>query len=544
MGAPAACSPHVVATGDRQPQLSDADRKLIAADWQPPVGLEVLGDLPAFPTRSLPGWMSDYVEALAVATQTPVDVAATMALSAVAGACARKFEVEVKPDWREPLNLYLMEISESGTRKTAVVRAVGAPIAAHEIEANEALSSEIADKAQRLKIARERLERAEKDAAQAKDEDYDAKIDLAQRRRRELEEIVVPQTLREMADDATPERVVTLLKANHERLLILAAEGDVIDIAAGRYQSGNLNIGVYLRGHTGEVHMVDRVGRPSEILYRPALSIGLSVQPDVLRSLQKNPSLRGRGFVARFLFAVPHDLLGSRLSDPPAVPEAVRNRFHAQLRLLYEIPAPTDHREIPTLSLNRDAFQALLRFSDTLEPGLARGGELRGIKDWAGKLAGAVVRIAGNLHVAAYARRNTDAPPGAEVRTIEQWAIEEAITIGRFYLAHAKAAFAMMGEEPAVENARVVLDYLAGAATEVDHGIVYRRAVQRRLKNTVKKAAELDEALDVLLEHGWVRELEPEGDGNKKRRRFIVHPEAQFLLSQSSRLSEACGGGG
>jgi replicative DNA helicase len=78
----------------------------------------------------------------------------------------------------------------------------------------------------------------------------------------------------------------------------------VFDQMAGRYsQSGGPNLGVYLKGHVGDLLKVDRRGRPPEYVERPCLTIGLAVQPEVLRGLASRPGFRGRGLLARFLSA-------------------------------------------------------------------------------------------------------------------------------------------------------------------------------------------------------------------------------------------------
>ena len=49
-----------------------------------------------------------------------------MAIMAVA--CAKRFRVEVKPGWSQPLNLYVVIALEPGNRKSAVFREAVAPL--------------------------------------------------------------------------------------------------------------------------------------------------------------------------------------------------------------------------------------------------------------------------------------------------------------------------------------------------------------------------------------------------------------------------------
>ena len=75
---------------------------------------------------------------------------------------------------------------------------------------------------------------------------------------------------------------------------------------AGRYnQAAGSNLGVYLKSHAGDLLKVDRRGGPPEYVERPCLTIGLTVQPEVLQGLADRPGFRGRGLLARFLYSLP-----------------------------------------------------------------------------------------------------------------------------------------------------------------------------------------------------------------------------------------------
>jgi putative DNA primase/helicase len=73
--------------------------------WEPPIPFHQF-ELPRFPVESLSGWLRTFVEAEAMATQTPVDLPVMLALSVVAAACAKKVVVQIKPGYFEPVNIY------------------------------------------------------------------------------------------------------------------------------------------------------------------------------------------------------------------------------------------------------------------------------------------------------------------------------------------------------------------------------------------------------------------------------------------------------
>ena len=57
------------------------------------------------------------------------------------------------------------------------------------------------------------------------------------------------------------------------------------------------------------------------------------------------------------------------------------------------------------LDLGPEAAALFLSFEAELEPRLGEFGDLAPVADWAGKLAGAVARLAGLLHIAAHSAR-------------------------------------------------------------------------------------------------------------------------------------------
>src|SRR5207248_670124 len=81
-----------------------------------------------------------------------------------------------------------------------------------------------------------------------------------------------------------------------------------------------------------------------------------------------------------------------------------------------------------------EARKLLSGYQEEIEPRLrASGGDLADLRDWASKLAGAAVRLAGLLHLAAHLRDGYQRP-------IEADTMERAIQLGRYFTEHARAA--------------------------------------------------------------------------------------------------------
>src|SRR5215216_5122549 len=267
----------------------------------------------------------------------------------------------------------------AGARKSAVFSALTRPVAAVERHQGGAALRRIADQAAAT---------AEAAAGKAPASHQEEARAEAIARAAEASGVVVPPLPRWLVDDATPEALAGLL-ATHGRIALLSPEGDVFDQMAGRYnQSTGPNLGVYLKGHAGDLLKVDRRGRPPEYVQRPCLTIGLTVQPEVLQGLASRPGFKGRGLLARFLYSLPASLVGRRQAGAPPVPEPVADRYTLELQALaasLTTLAGSNSDHWPTLlSLDPEAGDLLLAFERDLEPRLAAGsGDLAHLAGWA-----------------------------------------------------------------------------------------------------------------------------------------------------------------
>lgn len=217
-------------------------------------------DLPNFPVGALPDWLRCFVEDEAEATQTPPDLAGMLALAVCAAAVAKKVEVLVRLGWQEPLNLFVAVALPPGNRKSAVFSDMTAPLQSYEREQAEAQAAEIARATNERKVLEGRLARLQGEAARAKSSDAEILLRESSEVAAKLERFKVPARPRLLADDCSPERLASLLAEQGGRLAVMAPEGDVFDLMAGRYGNGP-NFGVFLRGHAGDDLRVDRACR-------------------------------------------------------------------------------------------------------------------------------------------------------------------------------------------------------------------------------------------------------------------------------------------
>jgi hypothetical protein len=320
--------------------------------------------------------------------------------------------------------------------------------------------------------------------------------------------------------------LTTLLALHGERMAVFSAEGDVFEIIAGRYSSnGAPNLGVYLKAHSGDELRVDRVGRPAEYLHKPALTIGLAIQPDVLHTIQSKPGFRGRGLLGRFLYSLPLDALGSRDANPEPMSESVQATYSRRVRALWALPTNYDERgEIiaTPLTFSFPARDLIVGFLRETEPRLGGDGDLHPFTDWAGKLAGAVVRLSGVLHLADLAGTG-DAPPCE----IQAATVERGIILGRYFLDHAIVAFRAMKADETADDAGDILAWLR-KQTRAGVWTFSRREAHHARQHRFTTAEDLEPALRFLEEHGWIRPApspETKHKGGRPSMRFEINPK-------------------
>jgi replicative DNA helicase len=508
------------------------------AEWEPPVDFGVF-DLPPFPVEALPPVLGDFVSSLAVATQTPPDLAGMMVLAACAATCAKRIVVEVKPGYREPLNLFTLAVLPSGHRKSAVLEEVARPLREWEAKRAEDLAPELARHAQKWAISKKRLDsvadRAAKAKSKAEREQLEQEVeDLAEQHSK----LTVPAEPRILADDVTPEALGSLLATYEGRIAILSAEGGVFQQMAGKY-SDSPSLDVYLKAHVGDEIRVDRKGRQSERVSKPALTLGISPQPIILEALAEKQMLRGTGLLARFLYALPTSMLGARTGDPPPVPEAVRSAYGTALRRLLMLQ---QQKHTLTLKFSPEAYAAWREFYLWVEPQLGEGGELESISDWGSKLPGSVARIAGILGILGILALNRDSEDLSISIYIKRDEVARAIALGRYLLPHARAAFSSMGADPKIQGAKHVLKTIRRKAWTS----FSRRELQQSVKGSERfnDADQIDLALHVLEERGFIRptlspSMSERGRGRPAGSGYEVNPYTHRQKSQNSQYSTA-----
>jgi replicative DNA helicase len=504
---------------------------ILPTTWERPAPLGGHARLPGFPVGALPSWAAAEVAAVAEFTQTPADLGGTVLLGVLSAAAGGRAVVEVRGSWREPVNLYAVAALPSGARKSAVFAELTAPLLETEQSLVDKTRPVILENETQHRIAQRDAERAAMAATGLDDEERRQEATAAAIAKAQLAEaITIPVMPRLVADDVTPEAAATLLAEQSGRLAVLSAEGGIFSILAGRYSGGVPSLEVFLKGHSGDMLRVDRRGRPPEHIPQPALTLGLCVQPEILRAIAAMPGFRGRGLLARILYALPPNLVGRRRIGTLPVPDDVRDAYARSVTAL--VLTMADWTDPAVLTLTPDAAQLVLDAERRLEPRLDPDtGDLAGIVDWASKAIGATVRVAALLHLGGHLADGWGRPIGAET-------MQAAITVMDYYTAHALAAFDHMGVDPALEDARAVYRWLERTRPV---SFTKRELFAAVSRSRFPKVGDLDAPLALLEQHGYIRRCpEPErtGPGRRPSPTYEAHPDlaAEAAVSALPRI--------
>lgn len=480
------------------------------AEWPELVTLAAPPPTP-LPIAAWPSVLGSYATEAAAETETPPELAGLLALGVMATASQRLAEVAVKPDYTEPLNGYFVISLPPASRKTAEFSRAIKPLKRWEQQRRKDMAEEIRKAESLLATHVARVKRLRTSAAKAEGEEA---ANLAhQIAELEAQAPTVPRPPTLFTQDVTSEHLGTMMADNGEAMAILSDEGGLFQTMDGRYSKGVPNLDVYLQGHAGGAIRTHRQGRPAVVMDKPRLTMAMAVQPDVINGIAANPSFRGRGLLGRFLYALPPCPIGSRHGDGPRMNGLTEIAFANRVTELLD--ASADATSLQRITLTSEASRAWWRFWREIERELAQGGRFEHCRDWAGKLPGAVARIAALFHLADAGTKALDKP--LELR----W-MEAAIETGRALATHALAFFGGVGADPDVEHARKILEWLQrNQLAEFT-----KREAHRAHQSRFKRAQELTPVLEVLRERGYIRSITGEQAAGRPSDSFEVNPEA------------------
>jgi putative DNA primase/helicase len=168
-----------------------------------------------------------------------------------------------------------------------------------------------------------------------------------------------------------------------------------------------------------------------------------------------------------------------------------------------------------TLTLTDEAKREWKDFSMVVEKEMRGGGRFENITDWASKLPGSALRIAGNFHCALNAYNQPWASP------ISEDTMNNALKLSAILAEHALLVFGYMGADKSLEAAKKVWSWIERNRQEQ----FTARDCFQALKGTYKRMDDLNPAISVLTERFYIFKQAKEDRPGRPSRTFSVHPK-------------------
>jgi hypothetical protein len=436
--------------------------------------------------------------------QAPIDLVGSVVLGVLLIALQGRFPVCLPNGHRELPCLYIVPIALPSERKSGVIETILRPLIEYEKDYNKEHDKDVAQNESEMRLTLGRIAKAEREVINSKSSDErqlaEQELSVANT---ELAAFEKKSPLRLFGADVTPEKLAAMLKSQGGVFALVSAEGGGVFENIGRYSDkGGLEI--YLNGYSGDRITVDRKTSDSIIVERPILNLLLPCQPSVITDLFSDSQKAGRGLLSRMLFVKCNSLVGGRKATACAPPNECLERWD---NLVKALAADKNSEE---LKFDEDGFSVYTSFFDEIEPQLTPDSvELEFMADWAGKLCGNMVRLAGLIHCISE-RTWTPLITRDEALCARELAL--------YFLAHAKAVYLSESESRESSNARYLWRKLKDGESFTKRELIR--------KTSGKCNFNLDESLAALAARGYLR-IDIKATKGRKAELIVINPEAK-----------------
>jgi hypothetical protein len=243
--------------------------------------------------------------------------------------------------------------------------------------------------------------------------------------------------------------------------------------------------------------------RADETFTLPGRRVGmhLGMQQIVAAAAFSDALIKKQGFLARVFMCCPESLIGTRMhKEPrPQAKQVVTNYTQRVLAILdtpYPVAEDTKNELVPRpLPFSAKATELYWQFADETEKAMAPGGEYEPIKSFAAKLPEHAARLAATIT----GYRDLNAPE------LGREDLLRGIHIATYYASEAKRILESNLVGADVLSAQKLLDWLQNVWTEPT---VAAREIYTYGPNALRERATTLKVAKILVEHGWLKELE------------------------------------
>lgn len=472
-----------------------------------------------YPVEALGPVLGEAAKAIASIVKVPPAMAAQSVLSAAAMA-AQPHGDAVRDGQVIPLSLFMLTVAESGDRKSAADKLA---LTAHRQYQRDLMEQYKADRKE-YRDANDVYQKARAAILdRAKTDPHAAKAEIGQ-----LEEPIEPPSPFILAEEPTLEGLQKSLLRGHASQGLFSDEGgqffgghaskpeNMLKTVAGLSKLWDAAPITRTRASEGE----------SDFRHGCRLSAHLMIQPIVATDVLSNPTMKGQGFLPRFLVAWPTSLAGTRRyesADPTTDPRLGRY-WQRMAALLALEPFKSEAGELTpsALHMGKQAKDVWIKEHDRFEIELGQGGDLEDIKPTAAKAAENLLRIAGVFAIVEQSS-SISAPLAERAAILMRWYVTEALRLAQ-----------PIKIDPQLRNA----DRLAHWLINKQWFNFDARRLQREGPSFTRKAAtERDRLLALLVSHHWLSTL----DGKQ----FTLNPaavatSATFATKPATPSPETC----
>jgi hypothetical protein len=499
-------------TANAQSRLESAE----IIPFEPPRPLRRAPRDPApYPIDALGTVIGSAVAGVADMVQVPVEIAAHSALANAALAVQGHADVRQHFGETSPLSLFLISVARSGDRKSGADKKLSEAVAEREAELALAYRSEKGA----YECEREAFDAARSSAktgkTKSRDEIRDALEAVGQ-------EPTPPRLPSLTADDPTLEGIHKYLEKGQPSIGVFNDEGSQFSGGVGMSAENQRRTGAGLsRLWDGAPVKRMRAGDGMTTLYGRRVSLHLMMQPGNAGEWIANPELQDQGFFGRILIAAPSSLAGTRLHrDPSPSSAAAISAFNRRAAdaLATALPVDPESGELRprTLELSSDAKRALNGFADAVERDLGSGQALEPIYQLAGKAITHATRLAGVIALFEDVR----------MQEVSAQCAAHGINLMKWYLGEALRLYEAGSVRREIAQAERLLDWLRSSwpalTKSADGGaLISPPDVYQLGPNSIRDSKAAKEAIDVLVQHGWLRKVDGAHQVNGTLRRSV-----------------------
>lgn len=493
--------------------------------WTTPVPFAT-HSLPGLDCAKLPPVLENFCQGLAKELQVSQESVLANTLAVVATCAQSTYSVDLYGNI-QPTNLFIMSPTQSASRKRAALKACIAPITAWEAAKARELEPRITRENIQKRIIKRAIRKLNRNAEQAQIEKDENALEAFVTQICELETRLKVTTVVPRLVTDTLARLEETVHQQNDTLSLASADDNCLDILSSASSRSAKDL--MLRAWDASPYTVDKKGK--FYCMRPRLTMTLAPRTSALEDPKKIKLLQSRGLDTRFIYLMPHNDVRALARGRRMPGETAKAFFEKVLRLL---PASwNEPGEAVTLTLSSDAELMWLDYQDRAERRCQ--GLDAPMQEWTIRFASEVVgRIAALFHLLSCADPKND-------RTISSEQMAQALTLGDLLFEHAKAAFRLMRQDTPEETARKVL----GLVTRKSWSVFSARDCYQLLKGQppFRTMKPLNEALETLIEHGYIRTVSAKGRNGRAMKRYELNP-AVVIKQEEAQATAALDRGG